>query len=306
MDDSTMTSPSNLTLVGSSTTQPESNTNNLWFLHIPKTGSTFIRDMIQHACPTQSAEDILEIFNLILEDKHRKRFPCAASIKPGHLGLKASADLSRTVTMVRNPFDRVVSGFLHNLHDCPRLQKLRAISDHDDPAVAMEEICRDIRDVVHDPKTGDPDWVEKRLGVKNVVKNYMKCVRGCSRNMLLGGDKCKHSKKEFDDADAELNRRLTSLPYVGVTDEWTKSLCLWRRAFPAREGGTNGYLSDAEYGSSAQFRKTPLHDCQEDLKKLIKSDQSLSAVIADDPDWAVYDKSIELLEERLPPECRED
>jgi hypothetical protein len=300
----------NGTRLGNDTPQgkPTKKKKGLWFLHIPKTGSTFFRSMIQHACPTQSAEEVLEIFHLLLKNKHANAFPCASSIKPGHVGLGADKEIDRVVTMVRNPFDRVVSGFLHNFHDCDSLQKRLSIHNNDDQTTSMEGICRDVKDIVHDPRPSAEDWLEKRKRTHGLVLDYMNCVGGCSRNMLLGGKRCQSPPKKVDDVDlsAMVDQRMESLAFVGVTDEWDKSMCLWRHTFPSHPRGSGDYLSDEAFGTNAQFRKSPLQNCGDDLKQMIQSDETLSTKIKSDQDWSVFKKAFYLLNERLPQQCQSE
>jgi len=294
----------------------------LLYLHIPKTGSTFVRHLIQHACPTQSAEEVTAVFRLFLQGKHKEVYPCAASIRPGHVGLKPFMPLNQTVTMIRNPFDRVVSGFLHNAHDCRSLQNRLGIDEHDDPAVAMAATCDIVREVAHGDQGSDAIR-DKRQNITISVLDYVSCVRGCSRNMILGGNKCKVPPNttfesistasaasqggDFYNVTADLRRKIDSLAFVGITGEWEKSMCLWRDVFPSHPmgRGRNGeYLSEDDFGENAQFRKSPLQDCQNDLKKLIRSDETLLGAIEIDPDWEVFDRSTLLLEKRLPPHCK--
>ena len=306
---------SETTLTKNNTKSNENKKQKLWFLHIPKTGSTLIRSMIQQACPTQSAEEVQKIFRLVLKGRHKDDFPCAKSIQPGHTGLKAIHDRSSVVMMVRDPLDRVISGFLHNLHDCSSLQKRFSIDEHDDPADSMGGICGDVRNVVRNSEQRESkEWQELRGRIHKLVSDYMGCVQGCSRNMILGGNKCKRPKETMfsnatlhghkDDLSIEVNRRIESLAFVGVTNEWEKSMCLWKHTFPSHKDGRGDYLFDDDFGKNALFRRTPLNDCQEDLKNLISSDEELMVKISKDPDWLVFNRSLQLLEERLPQQCQ--
>ena len=256
-------------------------------------------------CPIQSAEEVNKIFGLVLKNKHQKDFPCAKSIKPGHVGLKPNRDLSKVVTIMRNPLDRMISGFLHNLHDCNSLQKRLSIDEHDEPAEVMGGICSEIRTVIQNSTQQDSKERQKvRDRVHKIVSEYMGCVRGCSVNMIMGGDKCKRPKTDYDDWSIKVDQRIESLAYVGVTDEWEKSMCLWKQTFASNKYGRGDYFSEKDFGDAAVFRKTPLKICQNDLKQLISSDEKLMSKISQDPDWYAFNRSVQLLEERLPPQCQ--
>ena len=124
--------------------------------------------------------------------------------------------------------------------------------------------------------------------------------------MILGGNNCKSPPKSvmFSNATTAQEVRMTSFAFVGVTGEWEKSMCLWDHTFPSHKNGRGAYLSGDDFVNNTMFRQTPLNDCKEGLKQLISSDEQLMAIISQDPDWSVYNRAVELLEERLPPHCQ--
>ena len=134
--------------------------------------------------------------------------------------------------------------------------------------------------------------------------------------MILGGNNCKSPPKSLlsnaitaqevynDDLSMELEERMKSFAFVGVTGEWEKSMCLWDHTFPSHKNGRGVYLSGDDFVNNTMFRQTPLNDCKEGLKQLISSNEQLMAKISEDPDWSVFNRAVELMEERLPPQCQ--
>ena len=92
---------------------------------------------------------------------------------------------NRTIVMLRHPEDRLVSGFLHNLHDCPALRRQKNVKIEDKPHspvnISMQAICVDIGSAaatVRNPNnatTWDLDLVHQ---VQSLVQSCMHCVGG--------------------------------------------------------------------------------------------------------------------------------
>ena len=97
---------------------------------------------------------------------------------------------------------------------------------------------------------------------------------------------------------------MTSFAFVGVTGKWEKSMCLLDHTFSSHKNGRGAYLSGDDFMNNTMFRQTPLNDCKEGLKQLISSDEQLMVKISQDPDWSVFNRAVELLEERLPQQCQ--
>merc|ERR1719506_2629393 len=116
--------------------------------------------------------------------------------------------LSKVVMMVRPPTARVSSGYLHNLHDCTPMQEQYGIASQNG------ERWKPNGDI--DPK---------------IFKEYAACVDSCMTNMLVGhscGYQGKGSKPVYLRKALE---RLPQLGFVGLTDHWELSMCLWHAKF---------------------------------------------------------------------------
>merc|ERR1719401_2951846 len=123
------------------------------------------------------------------------------------------------VVMIRQPEQRMISSYEHNLHDWPR-----------------------------------------SFGLPNgSLAEYAQVVQGCTVRML---------SHEYDEAsfcgemsqltteDVELAKsRLEKFAFVGLTDEWDLSICLWRAMF-------GGLCYGADFGDTRlpKGQKSPMHD----------------------------------------------
>jgi len=293
--------------------------------------------MIQHVCPTNSTEEVTRIFNLILQNKHKEQgYRCAVSLQPGHTGLRLQPP-AHTVTMIRNPLDRIISGFLHNFHDCKNMQQKYNISEHHDPTKnkIVASTCQSIQYIVHEQNSlqirknksllpvasSENKLMDKKKKlihrqwskVRLILSKYMKCVTGCSWNMILGGNNCKKPSQPKYSQLIELNHtflhsviqeKLDSFQFVGVTDEWQKSMCLWHHQFPAHKSGGE-YIPPYEFNDGGHYRKTQFEGCKDDMKTFISIDKTLRSEIEQDPDWFVLTRSMQLLEARLPSHCKD-
>ena len=190
----------------------------LRWLHIPKCGSSF-QTTLEHVLAPDLPPDVT-----ILEANHflrdygelvnKSRVAGTLGFQSGHVPL-APDETGRVVVMMREPRDRVVSGFHHNLHDCGWMQK-----EHD---------CADQRGVCRNAS----------------FARYAACVRGCSMRMLTGsfcgletdgtrvaGSRAARRSAEptVGDAIAVLSKRTG---FIGLTGYWSETVCL----FHARFGG---------------------------------------------------------------------
>lgn len=171
--------------------------NEIYLLHVPKTGTTIFREMIQYMCPTKTSQQVDDIFSSV--GRGATPPPCAKTLKPGHGGLNPTQPTNQTIIMLRHPSHRLASGFLHNLHDCEWLQVQELMQpkraglhvEHSDPVRTMHDICIDIHHAASATCTNTTTY--RRL--QSLVLSYVECVRGCSTNMLEGRG-CSRQKKK--------------------------------------------------------------------------------------------------------------
>jgi hypothetical protein len=244
------------------------------YLHIPKCGSGFANALVHFACGKKVASNLTlvgpnvknkggtglatKFWNEKCGDNRFLRF------EAGHAPLwkdMSKHTLSKVVMMVRPPKERITSGYLHNLHDCSPLQQKYGISWQNDKRWKLDgEI---------DPTT---------------FKEYAACVDSCTTNMLVGkscgydgqGSKPTYLRKALE--------RLPQLGFVGLTDHWEMSICLWHAKFggeclPAefvnvRPGPHRAQYDEKSLGASSQWNDQAIYDKAADLfvKDLEKHD----------------------------------
>ncbi|CAM9612673.1 unnamed protein product [Choristocarpus tenellus] len=194
----------------------------VFFLHIPKCGTSFEISIAEYACPLlaemsnpiKEKDLVRSQKNKIVKDLCPGKF---SRFRNGHepLTLKARrGQAGHVVLMLRPPLTRIVSGYLHNFHDCIGMQEKYGV---------MENGPR--RDAAMDKDS--------------VILEYAKCVRGCAARMLTGehcgltpGRRRKSKTGEKRQALMAL-KILDRAAFVGMTDYWEESVCL----FEAMYGG---------------------------------------------------------------------
>eukprot|EP00928_Gymnodinium_smaydae_P056475 TRINITY_DN39851_c0_g1_i1.p1 TRINITY_DN39851_c0_g1~~TRINITY_DN39851_c0_g1_i1.p1 ORF type:complete len:196 (+),score=26.64 TRINITY_DN39851_c0_g1_i1:501-1088(+) len=96
--------------------------------------------------------------------------------------------------MFRDPLQRVFAGYNDGLHDCEWMRK---------------KFCSS-RECSPDPSAANP-------------LDYAHCVENCTINMLMG-----HHCGDPTDLDVDLAvQKVAELGFVGLTEEWHLSLCLF-------------------------------------------------------------------------------
>lgn len=169
------------------------------YLHIPKCGSTFATILLRVMCNVTVDRPILE------PDDHREALqssgmPGCASIKSGHHPVPATE--AHAVTMIRVPYMRVASGFMHNLHDVSGLH----------PAIKWENQPPDtwLKEVA---KMDDKELL-------NIFIQYKERTECCISNMLNG-----HWCNEISQCDVpRALQRLDSFHFVGIQELWNDSI----------------------------------------------------------------------------------
>ena len=192
----------------------------IFYLHVPKCGSSFATAIAHLGCGDKIDKKMrleepgkrgraTQEWNQKCGDGRFARF------ESGHAPLDeimSDQSLSKVVMMIREPKARISSGYIHNLHDCTPLQEKYNIKDQD-----------------------GRHWQPKGAVDPAILGEYATCVHSCMTNMLIGRD-CAYNHGEPSEEQQALDReealaRLPKLGFVGLTDQWDLSMCLWHAKF---------------------------------------------------------------------------
>jgi hypothetical protein len=196
----------------------------MFYIHVPKCGSSFATALAHLACG-----DKIDINETVREPgvpsvgTETWNSKCGegsfARFDSGHLPMPEKMtdnELSKVVMMVRAPKSRISSGYIHNFHDCGPLQTKYNLLENAPPAFALDGNI-------------EPDTLEE----------YAICVQSCTVNMLTGRH-CAYARKDAIEVPSEEERasdvktaisRLRKFGFVGLTDQWDLSICLWHAKF---------------------------------------------------------------------------
>jgi hypothetical protein len=108
-------------------------------------------------------------------------------------------------------------------------------------------------------------------------RDYAACVQSCMTNMLIG-NACGHEEKRAEQLASNRQAALARLPllgFVGLTDHWDLSICLWHAKFggdclPAefanlRPGPNRVHYDERKLGSPSQFADQAIYERAADL-----------------------------------------
>jgi len=204
----------------------------LVWLHIPKTGSSFATTLAHFGCPSiPTSVTVKEVSLLSRLDQSSPNVPFTriyplnewcphsfARFESGHAPMPAWAQYEHVVSMFRDPKRRLVSGYFHNFHDCPRLRRRHYCTGEN---IGCSHLFA-------------AQWWRQ----KERLHEYANCVSGCQALMLTGRPCGVHGMRRpgpVNDsaAESEALAALERLGFVGLTEEWPTSVCL----FHARFGG---------------------------------------------------------------------
>lgn len=188
----------------------------IYWLHVPKAGSSFETTLAHHVCGAAVPSDFTTADPHLSSLKFKRveglrecyasqweSLPCATArwnaqcgqssflnFQSGHYPLPSDfpdEDLRHVVAMFREPTQRAISGWLHDRHDCV---------DAETP------------------------------------QDYAACVGACAARMLTGGG-CGGGQAPSEEDFEQAARRAAHLGFVGLTGEWDLTVCL----FHAMHGG---------------------------------------------------------------------
>lgn len=212
----------------------------LVYVHIPKCGSSFATVVAHYACGDRvpadltvrepggaygwSSTETTERWNAYCPQAGT---PALASFANGHAPLSPDVDPRHAVAMFREPRTRVLSGYFHytpeldaetggsgRLHDCPRMRSRYCLGDSCDGDKVTDSGRR-----VTNPAVVPLD-------------EYGACVGACMTNMLNGRGCGDPQRADGDIAAARAKVR--RFGFVGLTEEWDLSVCLWHAMFGGR------------------------------------------------------------------------
>jgi len=211
------------------------------WLHVPKTGTSFLYSLVLYQCDKTiaSAKDekaekaaMQKNFNLIV--KGGAWSTCHRGLRSYHSSLRRSADrghngrdVGQVVSLFRKPLARLASGLVHKYHQCG-VGELRAVASY-------KNVC----EVLTNPSSSkeDIDRVHKAIDL------YAECVEGCQTRMASGMGSCGHwgqptipKSETFDSILTHAKNKSDHFAFVGLTEKWAESICMWEHYFPRPSG----------------------------------------------------------------------
>ena len=245
----------------------------LHYVHVPKTGSSFLNLMVETVCfKTWGGKPLKNPGGLFgqLGGKGNLELACPDGFSHlddgGHQGVTSTEWVEHggaLVGMLRDPLRRHASGFLHNLHSCPHPMLKLLPGGHMGPKWAFHPDLNPIMTTM--PYN------------HSLVVGYANCTRGCASKMLTSGDYRKDPCAGADHVDnhavrLKLNHALegrggyagsgTNTPqlnysdvirqyaFAGDTDLWKLSMCVWEAMFEMK-----GHITATH---TSNVRKSPI------------------------------------------------
>jgi len=177
---------------------------NVFYVHVPKAGSSFQNVLIHYFCNISDDVTTSGGPNQFMMDYGERCSPHSfARFDIGHEPVDAIKTDAPIVTMLRDPYERILSGFYYGLHDCNEMNKGRG------------------------HKMKQSYFNQADHSNINFLKRYINCVQHCQIKMFLErpcGDSIKPG--EFD-----INHILDSITFFGLQDRWPVSVCLFHSLF---------------------------------------------------------------------------
>ena len=259
------------------------------WLHIPKCGTTFVSDLLRFQCDREISDKLGQRDDaeaLALEDVRHQHllwaamkggspyYACQLGLRNYHRPLAAqgghkSRPVSRVVSFFRDPISRVASGFVNGLHDCERVERQVGISSRS-ACIAF---------------AGGNTSAGELKDAKRAALLYAKCVQGCQGRMVTG-DRCDSSWRHSPRAEAVAARarkavaKLRDFAFVGITERWGASACVFKRDFPRPSG--RKYPEQEPH-----FRASNDHQCEDKVAAYLRKKGFVDVL-----DSAVYDAAL--------------
>jgi hypothetical protein len=231
------------------------------WVHIPKCGSSFAFTLLHHACGTDISSNLSDMIVFGGEEENpdaENRGPdafgtrCPGNVLPTfwpdfhHSPLHSdNTSLESVVTMIRDPRERLLSAYQNGLHGCREMHlEMNCFNPFDGNPAPNDYLVGKCDGDVH----FNGKWIRDPSVINPV--DYAKCVENCSVNMLSGNSCEFHGSANVDLAVS----RVENMGFVGLTDEWDLSICLFHAKFGgpllaselenSRPGPGNGNTSD--------------------------------------------------------------
>lgn len=213
---------------------------NIFYMHVPKCGSSFATLIVQYACPTfpknvtvKEPGDLMYPPGVELD---RKKY-CGDAFRrfdSGHYPLpkvQDSVDIfmekNDVVTFLRDPLNRTISAFLDNFHSCNMSTMARKYA-------WLYPNIRNPARVMGAPPNYTRLFLESHSdSLVDIVKYYWTCVQGCATRMIVG-EWCGNILDQEPMTVAKVHAavaRLQKFAFIGITDRWNDSVNLWRHLF---------------------------------------------------------------------------
>ena len=228
----------------------------LRWLHIPKTGTFFIRPLIAFSCPQFSQMQVIRAGQGAgLKD-------CGRYLKPGHPPFVSDAHPCGYLTNLRDPLVRIASGFVHGFHDCPSMGNI-GNRNNNEPLTIQKSLraCRNLTD--------------------DIVLAYANCVSGFMTRMLAGASCGGKGENVTDDQEQLANKRLAQMAFVGITDDWKASIKCFLARFPNR-------LKDDGFFVEHHENPSPSSDCRNRVLSVLHRHNFTDAT-----DMRLYEKALQ-------------
>ena len=228
------------------------------YMHVPKCGSTFATTLLLAHCPWLNLKEVM-----LSEHTHKVKdhrcFNQFTRFSGGHDGGPPTPKMAQLgVTLLRNPEDRLISGFLHNFHGCPRIRIEHRLSVH---------------------HTTDLSFWEDKVTNEDLVREYAECTQAMSTLMLNGLTREHYPFRKPSHQESVLAlQRIMSFAFVGIHEEWDKTVCLYRAMF----GG--------EHMSALPFKEARASVHTPEIKEAMR--KTLKAIGWRDVDeWMIYNEA---------------
>lgn len=209
------------------------------WLHVPKAGgSSFANLLFRTACQISTPEPFID--PIYVRCIYENMCPGTFDVFDwGHAPLVLPIRSNQmAITILRNPQARTLSGFFHNLHDCPQLRA----------GLNMTE---------YRPSPGRAPFYA--VFTTWHVRAYARCVTACATRML-SGHRCA-PMSSLDGVKGSLmplaNATLHRFSFVGLQDQWNRTLAAFSRTFgtPLRPSDYSTVLRRSSQHTQAEASK---------------------------------------------------